>query len=503
MTAINRNATVIAFTVESTEGTPTEPASATDGYLRAQRSFDIAPAIEEGENQELTGGIGRAKSVILGETPTFNFQHNLRNSGTMGTAPNYAPLLKAAFGTQTAIGTERNTAGSSTTAIVKADTGQGSEFHRGQALLVQHASNPWEIRPVHSISTDDLTLGFLLDNAPGTNVNLGKAVTWSPANSGHQSLTGRAYLGNGPALEMVSGLKVTEFSFEATAREILVASFAMEGMKYYLNPIKIAAADTKLDFYDGSTDFAATITAGTYETPHDLADAIENAMNLADTGNTYTVTYSDTTGKFTIATDGATLSLKWSTGSNTANTIGDKIGFTVSADDTGALTYTSDTAQSWAAPHTPTYDSADPLVARDGQIYLGDADDNVTLHPSSLSFTLANTKATPGDIASSTGRGASAITDREVSGELTLLLDQYDAQKVYRMKQNTETRLCYINGTKSGGNWVKGTNIMLYLPSITITSFDTDDVDGYVGVTVGFRAFVDSSGNGEAYLSMV
>jgi hypothetical protein len=55
---------------------------------------------------------------------------------------------------------------------------------------------------------------------------------------------------------------------------------------------------------------------------------------------TYTVSQSSTTGKWTIATGGAYLSLLRSTGTNVANSVWTAIGFTTAADSTGSLTYT-------------------------------------------------------------------------------------------------------------------------------------------------------------------
>lgn len=503
MAAIARKSTVLAFNVEAAEATVTYPTSGTDGYVRGQDDFDVTPAVESTENAELTGGIGKAKPITTGQAPTFNLSHYIRPSGVSGTAPNYGMLLKAAFGGQRALANERNTAASSTVSLLKLDAGQGAEFARGDAVLIQHASAAYEIRAIYSMSTDDATPGFKFLSAPGTNVNLGKPVTYYPTDTGHQTLTGHAYDGNGGAHEMVSGLRVTEFSFEATAKQLINGSFSLEGVKYYFNPIKLAASDIKLDFWDGTTDFTATITAGDYQTPHDLADAILAAMQVADSVGVYTCTYSDTTGMFTFTKSAGTFTLKWNTGANTANSIGDKIGFSLGADSSGVLTYTSATAQSWASPYTASYDTMDPLAGKDGEILLGDSTDTTTIHPSSIKFTMALSRSASGDLASSTGQGASAITGREVSVEITALLLQHEAKKIYRLLNNSDTRFQYVTGVKSGGNWVKGKNMCVFLPTCVVSEFDTDDADGYVSCTFKLSAFVDSSGNGEVYLSFV
>lgn len=101
---------------------------------------------------------------------------------------------------------------------------------------------------------------------------------------------------------------------------------------------KITSSNNKLDFSDGSTQLA-TITVGTY-TPSELASEIKNQMDGAS-ADTFTVSYSASTGKWTIASSGSTLTLKRATGANLAQSFFPVIGFGTDADSTGALTYTS------------------------------------------------------------------------------------------------------------------------------------------------------------------
>lgn len=109
----------------------------------------------------------------------------------------------------------------------------------------------------------------------------------------------------------------------------------------------VAGFNDRLNFTEGTTgDATASITAGNYATGALLAAEIQTQMNTAATDNSYTVTYSATTFKFTIARDTGTdtIGLEWDTGPNTDRSIGGDIGFDISADDTGATTYTGDNA---------------------------------------------------------------------------------------------------------------------------------------------------------------
>lgn len=504
MTNIVNRASVLGIKVETTEGTPVAPAGATD-FIAIQDDFDMSAQFDALENAELRNSIGRGKSITGGENPTVSMSHYLRHSGVEGTAPNYGKLLKAAFGNEDVEGTEYNTVSSSTTSVIKVDTGEGATFRRGQALLIKDSTNGYSIRPVHSISSDDLTIGFQVASAPAVGVNLGKAVTYYPAESDHPSYTLWHYLGNGGATQMMAGGKVTEASLEFNAGELVNGSYSVEGLSYYFNPIEITSSTKYIDWTDDDGTFAAAVTVKMYKDPHDLASAIQTAMRTASPGETATVTYSNTTGKFTILSTGTLLTLKWNTGTNTANSIASKIGFSTAADNSGTVATTGYTgsALSFAAAYTPTYDSSDPLVAKNNEVLLGDSDDTTAIAASSVSFKLSNTRAVKGSVSAESGRSGSLFSAREATVTVKTLLDKYEADKFRKFRENEDTRFLYNFGTKSGGNWVAGKCGCLYLPTATITSFDLQDQDGLVALEMELKAYVDSSGNGEVYLSFV
>ncbi len=107
----------------------------------------------------------------------------------------------------------------------------------------------------------------------------------------------------------------------------------------------INASKKKIDFEEtGATPLVATLVEGAYNADS-LSAEIKTQLDAAG-ASTYTVTYSDSTNKFTIVSNGAggagILTLLWDSGANKANSVGDTIGFDESADDTGGLTYTSD-----------------------------------------------------------------------------------------------------------------------------------------------------------------
>lgn len=500
---------VLAVVKEVTAGTPVDPASGSD-YVALQPDFTLTPNFEQLANEEIRASIGLAKTVQGLEQPEGSFSHYLKASGTEGTAPEIGDLLESFFGATSANGTERTTTTSSTTSLVKLGAG-GSDFARGKAVLVKDGTNGYSIRPILSVSTNDLTLGFRLANAPGTGVNVGKCVNYAPANSGHPSLSLHAYRGNGQAKELLAGAKVNTFGVSAAAGQYINANFGFQGTKYHFNPIRIAAADTKLDFTDSAGAEVATVTAGVYRDPHELAKAIQDSMNAQGSSDTFTVEYLDNdpagsgaaAGKFKFTSNGSAFELNWNSGANTANTIGDKIGFSTAADDTGALTYTSDNAQSWVSPYTPSYDSTDPNVAKNNEVLLGDSDDYICFCASEITFDGANTLANIPCICAESGVDSKVTTQREITVSITALLDKHDADKFRRLRSNADTAFCFNFGPKEGGNWVAGKCGCLYIPTAVVSSFEVTDLDTVIAVQIELKAFVDASGNGEVYLNFL
>jgi hypothetical protein len=89
-------------------------------------------------------------------------------------------------------------------------------------------------------------------------------------------------------------------------------------------------------------------------------------MRAADGGNAYTVTYSTSTKKFTIAGT-STFELRWQSGTNAAVSAGKDLGYIVSSNDTGANSYLADNV----AYHSREWLKIDCAVAQSAQFLAG------------------------------------------------------------------------------------------------------------------------------------
>ena len=114
-----------------------------------------------------------------------------------------------------------------------------------------------------------------------------------------------------------------------------------DGFRIYEEQFVVTAANKYINFSEGGGELTAILDEGTYGA-FDLG--IEIKLQMDDAGAlTYSGTYDRTTRKFTIAASGV-FSLLWNTGTNKAVDISTLCGYSDAADDTGAATYTSDSA---------------------------------------------------------------------------------------------------------------------------------------------------------------
>lgn len=494
---LNR-ASTFAIKEESTAGTYVAPTGATS-FVALRPGNETSYEPENLENDELLNDIGAAKSFIGKEVVTGSHSAYLRHSGVEGQEPQLGVLYESVLGDKNVAGNEYDTVSSSTTTTIKVNTGEGAQFREGQALLVKKGSG-YEIRNVNSISGDDLSLNFALTNAPASGVNLGKAITYIPAASGHPTFSTTKYIGGGHAKEVTAGNTATELSLTMDANGFGEVEFSYEGTKYYYNPIIITASNKYLDLTDDTGTLAVTVAEKIYKTPVELADALAAALDAAST-ETYTVTYSSVTGKFTIASGSSTLSLLWNTGTNAANSIGTTLGFSVAANDTGSVTYTSDNAQTYAAPYTPSYDAADAIIVKGADLFIGTQSENICICAQSVSLTVSKEIEDVDCICEETGILEKIPTARTAELQVTAVLKKYDVALLDALLKNSEISAMMNAGPKSGGNWIPGKCFNLYMQSCTVGAFKVTG-DSFVQAEITLKGFV-TSGTKDIFLNFV
>lgn len=482
-------ASSFAIKEESTIGTYVAPSAGTD-FVALRPGNELTYEPEQLESDELLNDIGAAKSFTGKENVSGSHSAYLRHSGVEGQEPQLGLLYESVLGSKAVASVEYDTVAASTVNVVKVNTGEGAQFVEGQALLVKNGSG-YEIRNVDSISGDDLTLNFSLNNAPGTGVNLGKAVTYLPVAQGHPTFSTTKYIGGGFAKEVSMGNTVTEASFTMDANGFGEVEFSYEGVGYAFNPISITATNKFIDVTDDTGTLAVSIAEKLYKTPVELADALSAALNAAST-ETYTVTYSNSTGRFTIASGSTLLSILWNTGTNAANSIGTTLGFLVAADDTGAVTYTSDNAQTYTAPFTPSYDTADAIIIKNAELFIGNQTDNICICAQTVAITISKEIEDVDCICEESGILEKIPTSRSAEMSITAVLKKYDVSLLDALLKNSGISAMMNAGPKTGGNWTPGKCFNAYMQKCTVSQYTTSG-DSFVQANITLKGYVTST----------
>ena len=203
-----------------------------------------------------------------------------------------------------------------------------TEYHDGDGLSGRITLQEYPITTVHLlyddpdrdfastsvVSTDDWTY------APGRGRSPGYIELFGGEVSG---TTGRVVAGH---LYFKKGVRNLKTEYTAGYAEFRVDT----------------GVNDKINFLeeDGGSEVTATLVEGEYEAD-EVETEVKRALDAAG-GATYTVTYGDTTNKFTISSSSDFLTLKWNSGSNTDVGAHGLLGFSASADDTGATSYAGD-----------------------------------------------------------------------------------------------------------------------------------------------------------------
>jgi hypothetical protein len=480
----------------------------------------LVGAVETTQSDELKNSIGASQAFVTKEAPTGSVNRYIKPSGTEGVAAEDSVLYESCLGSVEVKSTEvsttaGSTAGTSTAravlSIPDGDVATG-DLKAGQCVLIKDDVNGYAVRPIYSIddsgSPDLLTLGFNLGTAPATGKGLGKAVFYNTVDTGHPTFSAHEFQSSTSASAYHAahaGCRVQSITLDYPANELGTVAFEIAGINFSENPIRIEATNKYIDFTDNVGTVAAILDEQVYQTPYHLADAIAAKMtgaSAASEGATISCSFSKSTGKFTISTDGALLSLLWNTGTNTANAL-DAIGFDISADDTGSLSYEGDNALTYGPSVSPSYDDTDPRIVKDSMLLLGDYDDYVCFGGQALNISINTPKTDVPNWCVTSGVDESVVLSREVSITGTLKFSKHDSDRTYKMLNNETLSLMFVTGQKTAGNWVPGTIQAVWLPEVSIQTKNIIDNEGYIVEEFAGAAIVGNSGLQDVYISQL
>jgi hypothetical protein len=495
MTVGLNKASVFAVVGEEEPGAYAVPTVGSE-FLPLRPGNEVSYEPEELKSDELLNDIGASKSFIGKEKVSGKHDIYLKHSGIEGTAPQTGILFESIMGSVYADSAERFSLASSTDKLIKVTS--GANFKQGQAVLIKSPAGS-EIRNISSIVGNDLNLNFSTSAAIASSIGLGRAVVYMPEAQNHPTFSTTKYLGNGFAKEVSAGNTTTEASFKMEAGKFAEVSFSFEGTKYLFNPVYVEAGHAKMDFEDDTGVKVIEITAKTYKTPIELADAVESAMNAVSSID-YLVTFSNQTGLFKIkSVNGTLLNLPFSTGVSNGETFQLAIGFL--SDQSGLLEYDSELEQDYTPPVTPVYDAGDSIIIKGSELFIGNQSDNICICAQSVAITISKTVEDVDCICEESGVLEKIPTAREASMEVTAVLKKHDVALLDSLLKNEGISAMFNAGPKTGGNWVPGKCFSAYLQKCTVSKYTTSG-DSFIQVNMTLKGYVTTTEK-DVYINFV
>lgn len=497
MTVGLNRATILAVTEEGLPGEYTPPSSGSE-FVPLRPGNTLSFTSEALDSDELLNDIGAAKSFTGKTGSEGSHSAYLRNSGVIGQKPELNPMYISIFGDYSILSAKTIAAGSTVSILKFADA---SSFQAGMALLIKDGVNGYSIRNVKEVNGNDVTLNFNLNNAPASGVTTAFDVVYLPVASNHPTFSITKYLGNGHAIEATAGNTTTEMSITADANGFGEVEFSFAGTRYYFNPITINSTNKFIDFVDDAGTHAASVSEKIYTTPIELAEALQSAMKAVSPTQDYSVTW-NSNGTFTIKSiSSAVFSILWISGTNSANNIGPAIKRVMLVDDTGSLEYSSNETFDYQSPITPAYDSADAIIIKGAELFIGNQSDNICVCAQSVSLTVSKEIVDVDCICEETGVKEKIATSRTAEMTITTVLNKYDASLLDALIQNKGLSAMLNAGPKSGGNWVEAKCFNAFLANCTVGSYKTAG-DSFIQAEITLKGYVTASQK-DVYINFV
>lgn len=490
---VNFRAGTLALVEESTSGTLQKPAANTD-FSAIQSDIAISPGLENLTNEELRNNIMAGKQIVGRQNPTFSMSHYFRAGDSSG-EPSYGVMLKAAMGAVKTVASEQAITG--VTDLKTFDVADASSYEKGDLLLIQ-ASSGNECRPIESVVGNTITLAFELDNSPNIGANIGKPVSYQALNDSNNipTLSAWYYLPN--TIEAIAGMRIEGVDISFQAGELINASYSGSGLAFFYDPLVISASNDQINIEVSATPYSASIPQKSYSDPHELAEAVANALNaISGTGVLFSCSYNDD-GKFTITGDSA-----FAIDGTQANTILPTMGF--DAVLSSALTsHTSQGLIDLTSGLSPVYDTnSDPIASKSNILLIGSASEKVCVPNASVDVSLANTKADLLDGCQDSGVGATIFNERASTFSVTTWVQPYEARFFRDLRKGEKVSFFMAASQIEGGAFIKDKTAGVYASHCTITSLELSDSDGAAQLSMELAAFAPEDSSQSFYIGFV
>jgi hypothetical protein len=146
-------------------------------------------------------------------------------------------------------------------------------------------------------------------------------------------------------------------------------------------------------------------------------------------------------------------------------------------------------------------DSADAIIIKGAELFIGNKQDNVCVCAQSVSLTISKEVEDVDCICEETGVKEKIAVSRSVEMSVTAVLNKYDASLLDALLKNSGVSAMLNAGPKTGGNWIPGKCFNVCLANCTVSSYTTTG-DSFIQAEITLKGFVTSTQK-DVYLNFV
>lgn len=223
---LNKGSTIVSVVTESTEGTAANESAGTD-FVQVN-DVEITPAKDLIERDTLSNSIGKVTPRVSQQSVSGSLNLEYKGSGTEGVAPEYSPLISSMLGNVYAQASRVTSGTTHTTSVINATA---HPYSVGEMIVILD-SGDHSYHFISAVTTNDFTYTPVRGSAPADAVEISKAVTYYPANSGQASTTIRSYWADTKKQSAV-GCKIASMSLENfSTGQVPTLNFGFEGLSF-------------------------------------------------------------------------------------------------------------------------------------------------------------------------------------------------------------------------------------------------------------------------------
>lgn len=224
---IVKNNTSIFVVEEDTEGTYEAASVGTEAIQPLSDGFEITPSKELLERGVMSGTIGMAAPRTGMKSVKSTIPCEFRAADVAGAIPDYSLLLESALGSVKTVAEITTIAGNSASSL-QLPSGSGALFEAGDIILIKDAGK-YHVTPIASVEADKINLLIPTATVAASGTKISAVSVFSPANSGHPSLTVESWL-EGTRKEVATGCKVNSVKLNNfSTGKLADLSFGLEG----------------------------------------------------------------------------------------------------------------------------------------------------------------------------------------------------------------------------------------------------------------------------------